>query len=176
MEKVHCWAGRAERWKKEMLSSAPVLQLCTRVQKGSMRTSLQPVLLGPGSCSSSPAVSYVHRAQNDPSVIKGSSLRKQEQMCNGCPVWKGQQDTYSPCYHSPVATGASCECFEIGIVSEPSSKVPLAALGQVKPSSGSWVLASIYICIHIYMYVCKMHWEAAEELFTFPCHGCVNLV
>lgn len=69
-------------------------------------------------------------------------------MCNGRLVWKGLQDTYSPCHHSPVATGASYECFEIGIVSEPSSKVPLAALGQVKPSSGY-----VYVYIHIYVYV-----------------------
>lgn len=98
----------------------------------------------PGSCSSSPAESSMHWTQSDPCIIKGNSPHTQEQLCNGCLVWKGLQDTYSPCHHSPQATGASCQCFEIGVMWEPSCNVPPAVLGQVKPSSGFWLLAHIY--------------------------------
>lgn len=45
MEKVHCWAGRAESWKKEMLSAASVLWLCMRAEWGHL-CSLDPQLWG----------------------------------------------------------------------------------------------------------------------------------
>lgn len=129
MEKVHCWAGKAESWKKgDALSS----QCVVVVHEGRVRISVQPGPSALGFCSSSPAVSYKHWTEADPFEWREVLCTHRSSWAVGVwwLLWKGLQVTCSLCHHSPQ-----------GAMPWTWSCVRAQLQPELKPCSESWVQA-----------------------------------
>lgn len=147
MEKVHCWAGRAESWKKR----CPHQPVCSGCAWGQSEDICAAWTLGSGVFSSSPAVSYKHWTQSEPSVIKGNSLHTQEQLSNGCLVPGLERSAGHLLSVPPLTTGHSALNLEL---CESPAATWGEALGRVLGASKNTQ---------------KMHWEAAGSYLL--CHA-----